>query len=211
MARPARPSNNQRPLRGSVRVRILPAAISIMMLSMAQDPVAAQSRSESAAHDCAVIADDTRRLDCYDRLFRDDGVRDMAAVAASPVTGTVSPAAAAATAASVGVASAAASAPPTVDPVADFGLTGQQKESRKPREAQQEPLDAIRARVTTAEQDRHGLWRLGLDNGQVWMQTEAALGTRFQPGREVEIRRGSLGSFVLEVPGRPVIRVRRVR
>ncbi len=170
-------------------MRILPAVLALMTLGALPIQVAAESRSDTATHKCGVIADDARRLDCYDSLFRAGAASGLPAAVTSTTAGP----------------------PATGDAAAEFGLTEQQMELRKPPEAKEKRLDSIQARVTTAEQDRHGLWRLTLDNGQVWSQTEPALGTRFQSGSLVEIRRGSLGSFVLEVPGRPVIRVRRIR
>lgn len=185
-------------------MRIPLGFFTVVMLGVAPGAVVANPQPEAAARDCAAISEDAQRLACYDGLFRSDGTRDPHVNATPPV------ATAAVPATSEG-ATRPASAPAAASPVADFGLTEQQKEARQPREQKREPLDAMTARVTVAEQDRYGAWRLTLDNGQVWLQTEPGLGIRFQAGSTVEIRRASLGSFVLEVPGRPVIRVRRVR
>lgn len=217
MAWAVRPRNNQRPTSGSTRVRILPTVVAIVALGAVSGPVLGQSRAESAAQKCAVISDATQRLACYDSLFRDrataSGQAGVAAPATAPAVSAPAASAAAvpAAAASAAVVSPTAGTPATVDPVAEFGLTEQQKERRKPPEAKAERVESIEATVTAAEQDRGGLWRLTLDNGQVWAQTESALGVRFEAGSKVEIRRGALGSFALRVPGRPVIRVRRVR
>jgi hypothetical protein len=189
-------------------VRILSAVAAIVILGAVHGPVAAQSGPIDAAAECAAVDDDARRLSCYDALFRAGAGGTAPAVAASP-----KPAAAAVptAAAAVNATPAPSSAPAAVDPAVEFGLTGQQIERRKAPETRERPPESIQARVDQAEQDRYGLWRLTLDNGQVWVQTEAALGARFQSGTVVEIRRGTLGSYVLEMPGRPVIRVRRLQ
>jgi len=195
MARAVQARNNQRPTWGIARVRILPAVITMVVLGTVSGTALAQSKSELAARECATIADATQRLACYDSLFSEHaGSRGSAAAGA--------PAAAATPVAEI---------PAPADPLAEFGLTEQQKERRRPQDAKSEPLEGIEATVTAAVQDRYGPWRLTLDNGQVWLQTETALGVRFQAGDRVEIRRGSLGSFVLKLPGRPMIRVRRVQ
>ena len=203
-----------------MRVRILPAVVAMVVLGAVSNPVLGQSRADTATRKCAVIADATERLACYDSLFRDlaagsepAGVAVAAAAAGAPAGAAPAASAAAApvAAASSAAVSPAAGAPATVDPVTEFGLTEQQKERRQPKDTKPEPLQGIEATVTAAEQDRYGPWRLTLDNGQVWVQTETALGVRFQAGDKVEIRKASLGSFVLTLPGRPVIRVRRVR
>lgn len=189
----------------------------MVMLGAAHGVATAQSRAEVAARDCAVIADATQRLACYDGLFREKRAADGPATAASPASVPASAsspgasASAAAPAAAAGISSAATGGPATVDPVAEFGLTEQQKQRLAPEESRPKQVESIKATVAVAEQDRYGLWRLTLDNGQVWVQTESALGVRLEAGSEVEIRRASLGSFVLKVPGRPMIRVRRVR
>jgi hypothetical protein len=191
-------------------VRVLPALF-VVMGCLAQGAVVAQSPPESAAWDCAGIPDDAQRLACYDRLFRKDVKREAAAIVSPPVAAVAAPVAAAAAPVAAAATPSPTSTLPPVDPVSEFGLTEQQKQVRQPRERKQPPLESIMAGVTAAEQDRQGAWRLTLDNGQVWQQTEPALGVRFQAGSSVEIRRASMGSFVLQVPGRPVIRVRRVR
>ncbi len=195
-------------------MRILSAVAAIVILGAVHGPVAAQSGPIDAAAKCAAVDDDARRLSCYDALFRAGAGGRAPAVAASPgpaVTAVPAAAAVPTAAAAANATPAPSSAPAAVDPAVEFGLTGQQIERRKAPETRERPPESIQARVDQAEQDRYGLWRLTLDNGQVWVQTEAALGARFQSGTVVEIRRGTLGSYVLEMPGRPVIRVRRLQ
>jgi hypothetical protein len=186
----------------------------------------AQDDRGRAAAECGLIADDARRLACYDGLFRSTPppAREVASTGQVPVSsatsaGTVSaPAAAAGTVVAAGGAAAAATtgaatAAAAATPVEDFGLTEAQKQSRDSANPDQaEPrIESITAVVAAAEQARTGEVQVTLDNGQVWRQADTAMRLFVRPGDTVTIRAAALGSFMLRVPGRPAVRVRRVK
>jgi hypothetical protein len=187
----------------------------------------AQDDRGHAAAECGRIADDARRLACYDGLFRapPPQSREVASPGQVPVAtratsaGTVSaPAAAAGTVVAAGSAAAAATtgaatAAAAATPVEDFGLTEAQKQSRDSANPDQaEPrIESITAVVAAAEQARTGEVQVTLDNGQVWRQADTAMRLFVRPGDTVTIRAAALGSFMLRVPGRPAVRVRRVK
>src|SRR5690606_3458774 len=78
---------------------------------------------------------------------------------------------------------------------------------------QQGGPDEIRAEVASSTDNGLLQWLVMLADGAVWQMTERA-GAGFRPPapREVvTIRKGALGSFLMEVGQQPSVRVRRVR
>jgi len=146
------------------------------------------------ASQCAAITDDTRRLACYDALFRSSG-------RAAPTEAQAAPTQPAGVAAAVAVPAAAA-------PEQDFGLSGQQ---RARRDGADESVDEIRAVVVELHASRVGKPAYTLDNGQRWRQVEATSRPMLKVGATVVIRKAALGSFMGIVPdaGGAPVRLRR--
>lgn len=73
-------------------------------------------------------------------------------------------------------------------------------------------LDVIKVTIISAEKRANGTYRFTLDNGQVWDQIDTG-GPRSLPRGTIEgeIRRASLGSFLLKPGNRSVVRVKRVK
>jgi len=132
-------------------------------------------------HDCAKLADDVARLACYDAAF---GRAVAAPAAAAPAS-----------------------------PAAEFGLTGAAILARDPEKAAAEERKptAIEATVAALDQQKGGQLVLTLDNGQVWIQSEAGLNSRVRVGDQVTIRNAAFSSFVLVTPGGVGMKVRRIR
>lgn len=185
----------------------------------------AQDDRAHAAAECGQIADDARRLACYDGFFRapPPQSREVASPGQVPVASATSggavstPVAAAGTGVAAGTAAAAAPGTSTgaaaATPAEDFGLTEAQKQSRdsaNPARAEKR-LESLTAVVTAAEQARTGEVQVTLDNGQVWRQADTSMRLFVKPGDTVTIRAAKLGSFMLSLPGRPAVRVRRVK
>lgn len=160
---------------------------------------------------CAAIVADAARLACYDSIYR-----DVTAVAATPATDGVSRKADPGTGATSVAAIAAAGSPGTVsvqpvrDPVAEFGLTEQQKAAKQPdaRPRLQE-LQAVVREVKKIGVDR---WAFYLDNGQAWAQAESTLRQPFKTGDSIRIREAAMSSYLANGPNSGgSVRVRRVR
>jgi hypothetical protein len=55
-----------------------------------------------------------------------------------------------------------------------------------------------------------GGWVITLEDGSVWSQTDDWPGLDARPGKKVVVKRGTLGSFWLSIPGQNGIKVKRV-
>ena len=62
-----------------------------------------------------------------------------------------------------------------------------------------------------SERMKRAIVLIGLDNDQVWQQSELDSLIRLQPGDQVTIRRASLGSHLLVTPAKYSTRVRRIQ
>lgn len=70
--------------------------------------------------------------------------------------------------------------------------------------------ERIESRVLTVEHGHDGKRRFTLENGHVWTQTDAN-GVRVKAGDTVQVRRGTMGSYLLVAPNGVTLRVRRAR
>lgn len=93
---------------------------------------------------------------------------------------------------------------------ASFGLDQPRDALRNPgaTDAQADP-ERIESRI--AEVDYGAQRRFTLDNGQVWMQTDARSGGHVRPGDVVQVRKAILGGYTLVMPNGVTLRVRRTR
>lgn len=134
---------------------------------------------------CAAAVEAAQRLACYDQL--------AARLPAPAATRAQSPPS------DAPIASTAATA-------ADFGV------NNGPLQAKQQAgkPQAITAVVTKIAQRPRGELVMTLDNGQVWVQNQAAAYFPLKPGDKVEISLGLLDSYVLWAPFRRSTKVTRV-
>ena len=73
-------------------------------------------------------------------------------------------------------------------------------------------VSSIEAEVAAAFQDSEGRWVVTLKEGGTWRQTnDTILGRRPKPGSKVEIRRASMGSYMMRIDKQPGMRARRER
>ena len=78
--------------------------------------------------------------------------------------------------------------------------------------AKGEDVDRLLATVKQATRQADGKWVLELDTGAVWRQIEDGYyGKDPRPGSKVEIKKGSLGSFMLKVDGQQAFKAHRDR
>lgn len=160
---------------------------------------------------CAAIEADAARLACYDSIYR-----DVPPAAGTPATDVVSRKADPGTGATSAAAIAAAGSPgtgsarPARDPVAEFGLTEQQK-AEKQSTARPRPQE-VQALVREVKKIGVDRWAFYLDNGQVWTQAESTTRQPFKTGDSIRIREAAMSSYLATGPNSGgSVRVRRAR
>jgi hypothetical protein len=72
-----------------------------------------------------------------------------------------------------------------------------------------EEVDRIEGVVDSARSDVNGRWTLKLQDGAVWRQISGDLLKAPHSGSKVAVRKGSLGSYLMNVDGQPSIKVHR--
>jgi hypothetical protein len=70
-------------------------------------------------------------------------------------------------------------------------------------------VDRVDGVVQTARADLNGNWTLVLQDGAVWRQISGQLIRPPKGGAKVSVRRGALGSYLMNVDGQPAIKVHR--
>ena len=153
----------------------------------------------SGAASCQLIADDARRLACYDQVFGRPGEgASVPAAAAAPTPAAAAPP------------SQAAAAPPQAAPPAEeFGLSEEQRNQKK-----QDPapvIQRIESHVVAIERLPRDRFTLTLENGQKWTLLEPTPMPRFHVGELITIRKAALNSFLALGPSAGTgVRVRRL-
>jgi hypothetical protein len=182
-------------------MRFVPAALSLLLIAA---PAAAADKAKDAPPavvqkllDCRALTDATARLACLDAGVaalagavenRDVLVADREDVkkARRGLFGLTLP---------------------------SFNLFGTDKEDADRGEKKDErgALTEIEATITSARPSRTAGWRMVLDDGSVWVQTDNA-SFRHDPraGMKVRIRKAALGSYFANVDGQTAVRVKRV-
>ena len=182
-------------------MRIAPAALSLLLIAA---PAAAADKPKEAPPavvqkllDCRALTDSTARLACLDAgvaalagavenrdvLMAD---KDQVKKARRSLFGLTLP---------------------------SFNLFGTDKDEADRGEKKDErgALSEIEATITSARPSRTAGWRIALDDGSVWVQTDN-MSFRHDPraGMKVRIRRAAMGSFLANIDGQTAVRVRRV-
>jgi hypothetical protein len=154
-------------------------------------PAFAQSSDRAAFERCGQIANDAQRLACFDAALREtDADRQRRA--------------------------AEARAAEERQKREQFGLSQeaveQQQAVREPDRPKPVRVERVDAQVASATVDGLGRWTIEMSDGAVWRQTETI--PTFQPPRRgdtVNVRKGLLGAYLLQVGSQPFTRVIRVR
>jgi len=157
--------------------------------AMAADDTLEQARR------CASQTDSLQRLVCYDRLFGAGAQAPVALppVAAPPAARASTPSPAAATPPAAVQPSPAPATATAVAPAQDFGAD---QLRRTPSEtAKDETPRTLTATVSALRETRTSVFRVTLDNGQVWQQMDMDSLFHLQSGDVVEISRGKLGGY----------------
>lgn len=137
-----------------------------------------------ASHPCAGLSDSEKRLACYDAAF--PPVVDAAAEAAARQAA-------------------------QEKARQEFGLNLVQLREREPERFRDEMPDRIEAKVSRVSQRPSGERVVTLDNGQVWLLTEATSKGPLSAGNSVSIKAGAMGNFLLITPARASLRARRIQ
>jgi hypothetical protein len=196
------------------------AAIFISFVAV-MDRAAAEDQSKGA--ECAPLEDPAARLACFDAAFPwpPRTSPPIAAAAAVAPDESVSAAQELGPSTSQGAALEAKPAEPAPaaataardEPVTEaekFGLSASQRAALEARPGEPAPA-ATTAAVKTVTRLPAGYLLIGLDNEQVWQQSELDSLIRLQPGDQVTIRRAALGSYLLVTPAKYSTRVRRIQ
>ena len=89
------------------------------------------------------------------------------------------------------------------DPANEFGMTETLRGEAQGRIKPAELPKRIRAKIVAANALPSGLYRLELDNGQVWVTKEAMWDVSFAAGQDVFLDRGVLNSYRISPVDRP--------
>jgi hypothetical protein len=157
---------------------------------------------ELSARSCTSIADKMARLACYDAALG-------ANTAPVPHSATSDASPGAPKAAPVGSPPAVAGSPPAdaKTPADAFGDTGNLKGSQKPVLPKR-----LTAMVVNAAPVGQGLYRLTLDNGQIWQTTQADWAVDFDSRSSVTISRMLLGNYLISRTGQArTVSVKRIQ
>ena len=71
-------------------------------------------------------------------------------------------------------------------------------------------ISQIDGTIKSTGRNQEGGWVITLNDGSVWTQTDDWPGLDARPGRKVIVKRGTLGSFWLSIPGENGIKVKRI-
>jgi hypothetical protein len=154
----------------------------------------------AAARACVQLTGTAARLACYDAAFAaQPGPPANPAPSASPAA-TAPPAASASTAPSAASTSTAPSAASTstASPAASFGDNGQLQEQLK---AKAKLPKELQFKVQAAVPIGQGLYRLTLENGQIWETRQADWALEFKSSDTVTISRMVFDTYQISLAG----------
>ena len=158
----------------------------------------APALADEPAAACGSIVDDMQRLACYDASFRKtapaqpDSSRPAAMPAPSINAGAPTASTSASNTPTNGATPSGSSNNVTASPK-DFG-----HEFRRERDTSPKQLTSTVTQVAPLER---GLYRLTLDNGQVWQTTEADWALTFHTHSSITISRMMLGNYLISRTG----------
>jgi hypothetical protein len=170
------------------------AALGVGMASM---PVFAQGSLPDQLAVCARIGKKDARLECYDSIARASSQGSYTSSFGAPTSRAPQP------------------APPPVAPgapAASAGFGGEQIARPIAERKQDEGRNEIDIAVASSRDNGLGMYTINLADGAVWRMTERAANFRPPAPQEVvSIRKGALGSYLMQVGKQASVRVERVR
>ena len=183
----------------SIAQRASILALGAASLTLSAATASAQADNSAVLNilvECAKIDDPTARLACYDNNMTRAGATARATVPGQTVRGVTGGA-----------------APIESQGAQGFGAEDVRADSpqRFARPAGQ--VDEIHPRVASITPREPGIYLVTLDDGAQWLFAES-VDSQFRPprrGDQIEIERGSLGSFLMRIDGQSPVPVRRIR
>jgi hypothetical protein len=180
--------------------------LSICALGAGLTSVQSQAQSlEERLRACSTKQTQDEKLECYESLTTEPKAAPAPVPAPVPApTPTPAPK-------PVPAPTRAAEPPASVD--SEFGLQGEhlrRKRASEPKAASSEPVK-LTAHISGVTRRPGGMFGFELDNGQVWAQTQKMQAPPPDPGEQVTITSGALGSFFLTFESGLTSRVMRVR
>jgi len=170
--------------------------------------------------DCSSVTEDRARLKCYDeQAARQKKANAAAAATAAPaIPAPANPAPPVAVTSPPASSSPSAKASSPAAPAAatastDFGLNAEtirKRQAASNPDTPKEPEEIV-ARVKAVQTRARGEYRITLDDGQVWDETQHSSSTQApEVGETVTIKRGMLGSYFLSHSAGLALRVKRI-
>jgi hypothetical protein len=135
---------------------------------------------------CNGIADQQARVTCYD-----DAARQAMNEGAAPATSAAAPT-------------------PRLKPEDAFGLENVEV-ARRPQRARPEELQEVSQPLVARLDDGRGYWLFRLANGSTWQMVERSVFEPPRAGQTVTIRRGLLGSYMMDFGKTVTVRVSRLQ
>jgi hypothetical protein len=184
------------------------AGIVVLGIALPMAATAAGSVLDEAAR-CSKVLGERERLVCFDRVFPvgTEASELSSRVAPAPALPAAAPAAAAAVA--VG-ATAVAVAPSSSSAFAEEAVRARNKTDEE-RAAE---VKNMTAQISGMKETRANVWRLSLDNGQIWQQQEMSNGFMPKSGNTIRVEKGKMGGYYMALIGEsrsPWVRVTRVQ
>ena len=177
---------------------ILGAAVT--SVAMASLPAFAQGSLPDQLAVCARIGKKDARLECYDSIAR------------AAAQGSYTPSFGASSIRTPQGASPPPPPPPPGAPAASTGFGAEQIDRPIAARPQGTGENEVVVAVASARDNGLGMWTIHLADGAVWRMTERVSDFRPpMPQETVTIRKGALGSYLMQVGRQAAVRVERVR
>lgn len=152
----------------------------------------AAEASLEAARRCLQIKDSLERLVCFDKTFAGTATSEPAVkLAPAPLPAPPAVAAAAPVPAPPPPVVAAVPAPP---PAAAPALGDEVLKRNKPESEDTGPTSLV-AKISALKETRKNVYRISLDNGQVWQQMDLESLFIVKVGDIIEVQKGKLGGY----------------
>jgi hypothetical protein len=92
-----------------------------------------------------------------------------------------------------------------------FGMTADIERKRDPVAVQEAKDAVLGGKIAGLRQTSHGEWTFTLDNGQIWVESEAKANVDFALGEDVRIEHGAMSSLWLVADQHRKVRVKRLQ